>query len=461
MGAPLAPVIADIFMAHMETSLMERLEQIGVCEWHRYVDDTFVLLKPGTNIDDVLHVLNEFQPSIQFTHEPEKDNTIAFLDVQVIRTLVENKSEPIDPNEQQAQTFIFDTTIHRKKTFTGLMTNWHSFVPFSYKKSSVVSMIQRALSICSTYSLLDKELLKIRTVCHDNDYPIDFIDTRIGIGLTKYLNRSNNNNNNEPNIPVSGCEKRRMYVEIPFIGKQTEIMKKKISQLTAESRPDLDIRYVAKPPPSVRTLFPTKDPVPIHLQSDVVYAVKCKECGDTYVGKTIGQCGGRLEEHGAPNRTLDRQTNIDESDEETATSNVQSNHNPRPGRATTTMVTNQQAPTLRWSSRTRNKKKEVVNEVTNTKTDRQIEQATTNRTKNENTNVVLSSLAEYEKNTSHHIDWRNTRVLWRDNNPYRLLIKESLVIRAHETQLNRTTQSVPLLVFSEGLERSLIPDPNG
>ena len=125
------------------------------------------------------------------------------------------------------------------------------------------------------------------------------------------------------------------------------------------------------------------------------------------------------------------------------------------------MVTNQQAPTLRRSSRIRNKKKEVVNEVTNTKTDRQIEQATTNRTKNENTNVVLSSLAEHEKNTNHHIDWRNTRVLWRDNNPYRLLIKESLVIRAHEPQLNRTTHSVPLLVFPEGLERSLIPDPNG
>ena len=68
---------------------------------------------------------------------------------------------------------------------------------------------------------------------------------------------------------------------------------------------------------------------------------------------------------------------------------------------------------------------------------------------------------EHEKNTNHHIDWRNTRVLWRDNNPYRLLIKESLVIRAHEPQLNRTTHSVPLLVFPEGLERSLIPDPNG
>ena len=138
------------------------------------------------------------------------------------------------------------------------------------------------------------------------------------IGLTKFLNR-NNNNNNESNRSVSGCEKRRMYFEIPFIGKQTEVMKKMISQLTAESRPDLDIRCVAIPAPPVRTLFPTKDPVPIHIQSYVVYAVKCKNWDDPYVGKTIGQCGRRLEEHGVPNKALNRPSDIDESDDEIAT----------------------------------------------------------------------------------------------------------------------------------------------
>ena len=55
----------------------------------------------------------------------------------------------------------------------------------------------------------------------------------------------------------------------------------------------------------------------------------------------------------------------------------------------------------------------------------------------------------------------SVRILWRDNISYRLLIKESLVIRAHEPVLNRTTHSVPLLVFPEGLERDLVPDPNG
>ena len=146
---------------------------------------------------------------------------------------------------------LFLQCIHRKKTFTGLMTNWHSCVPFLYKKSSVVSMIQQTLSICSLYSLLAKELVKIHAICQNNDYLIQFIDTRIGIDLTQYLNR----NIIEPSILLSECEKRLMYVEIPFIIKETEVIKKKINRSTAESWPDLDICYVAKPPPSVRTLL--------------------------------------------------------------------------------------------------------------------------------------------------------------------------------------------------------------
>lgn len=48
MGAPLAPVIADIFMSHLEETLMGRLVQSGVREWFRYVDDTFILLESTT-----------------------------------------------------------------------------------------------------------------------------------------------------------------------------------------------------------------------------------------------------------------------------------------------------------------------------------------------------------------------------------------------------------------------------
>ena len=108
MGSPVAPIITDIFMAKLETTLMDHLEQKGVHEWHRYVDDTFVLVEPNTDIQEVLDILNGFHPSIKFTYEAEEDNSLRFLDVRVSRSTSTN---------------VFTATIYRKLTSTGLRTN--------------------------------------------------------------------------------------------------------------------------------------------------------------------------------------------------------------------------------------------------------------------------------------------------------------------------------------------------
>ncbi|CAF2546841.1 unnamed protein product [Rotaria sp. Silwood2] len=122
-------------MAHLETTLMDRLLQLGVCEWHRYVDDIFVLINPGVNVDNISSILNNFHLSINFTHKLEHNDKLEFLDVQLIRS-----------PEQQC----FETTIYRKLAFTGLLTHSNSYVPFQYKKASIVSIVNRAFIICST-----------------------------------------------------------------------------------------------------------------------------------------------------------------------------------------------------------------------------------------------------------------------------------------------------------------------
>ena len=127
----------------------------------------------------------------------------------------------------------------------------------------------------------------------------------------------------------------------------------------------------------------------------------------------------------------------------------------RPGRRHNN---NSEDPSLPRSSRIRNRTVAFATPVTNTNDDRQSFHTTTERKKDIDTS---SSIAEHEETTGHHMDWRNFRIVWRDNNVYRLLIKESLIIKAHEPRLNRTTHSVPLLVFPEGLKRHLVPDPNG
>lgn len=70
------------------------------------------------------------------------------------------------------------------------MIKWDSFVPTAYKKASIVTMIQRALAMCSTYSSLAIEFDNIRLIGLRNGYPLSFIDTRIGIGLSKHLKKS-------------------------------------------------------------------------------------------------------------------------------------------------------------------------------------------------------------------------------------------------------------------------------
>ncbi|CAF4709196.1 unnamed protein product, partial [Rotaria sp. Silwood2] len=281
IGAPLAPVIADIFMTHLETTLMDKLTELGVCEWYRYVDDTFVLINKDANVDNILSILNDFHPSIKLTRKIEDNDKLKFLDIQVIRS-----------PEQQC----FETTVYRKPTFTGLLTNWNSYVPIQYKKANIVRMVNRALNICSTYKLLDDEFNKIRRFGLDNDYPLSFINTIIGIQLSQHRNKMIT----KLDKPIIENDKKKIYVEIPFITSSTSGLKNKIKHLTSKLRPDPDIQFFFKPPPSIQTFFQTKDPIAKHMQSDVVYYIKCNDCKHSYLGKTERQCIRRLYEHGAP-----------------------------------------------------------------------------------------------------------------------------------------------------------------
>ena len=52
--------------------------------WYRYVDDTFTFIKADEAIN-VKNVLDSFHDNIKFTYEIEKNNSISFLDVNIIR----------------------------------------------------------------------------------------------------------------------------------------------------------------------------------------------------------------------------------------------------------------------------------------------------------------------------------------------------------------------------------------
>ena len=77
MGSPLGPLLANVFMCHIE----DQLEQKSMIPsfYRRYVDDTLVTMPNTESATDFLQVLNNMHPSLSFTMEIEHDSSIPFL----------------------------------------------------------------------------------------------------------------------------------------------------------------------------------------------------------------------------------------------------------------------------------------------------------------------------------------------------------------------------------------------
>jgi hypothetical protein len=106
-------------------------------------------------------------------------------------------------------------------------------------------------------------------------------------------------------------KKKHMYVEIPYVGQTNNSIRSKFSHLVSKLRPDLSISYPTKPPtpPSIHPFFYNKDRIDKHMQSNIVYFFNCKDCQQTYVGKTDRQARRRMKESGVPDSAFKQQNN--------------------------------------------------------------------------------------------------------------------------------------------------------
>ena len=141
-------------MCHFEESWLAN-NQSRPSVWFRYVDDTFSLFDSKDAASKFLHFLNSRHPNIKFTMELEENREILFLDVCIKR-----------------DHSTFSTTVHHKKTFTGLYTNckWDSFTPRKYKINLIRTLTYRCLRICSKSTLLQSTLCDLKNSLLQNGY---------------------------------------------------------------------------------------------------------------------------------------------------------------------------------------------------------------------------------------------------------------------------------------------------
>ena len=285
MGGCISPLLADIFLGYHEQIWFNNCpSEFKPVYFKRYVDDTFLLFRSSTHINLFLNYLNSQHAAICFTCDREENNKISFLDVNIHK---------FDTH--------FETSLYRKKTFSGLMTRFDSSVSKIYKLNLISCLCHRAYQISSTFSHLTREFENIRKFLCQNGYPLNLVDKIIGKNLNKF---------HESVDPLQTADRKTLYVPLPYISEKINCdVRTEITKLVSKFYPQLDLRFIFKNSFSVGSFFRFKDSIPSMLQNDVVYLYTCAQCSATYCGETSRHLQTRICEHrGISSRTGQRLT---------------------------------------------------------------------------------------------------------------------------------------------------------
>ena len=109
MGSPVSAVIANLVMEDVEQRGLAS-DPVSLSFWKRFVDDVISAVSRN-EIDILLQHLNSIEPSIQFTVEREINGHLAFLDLNVHRTVEGKLETDAYPKPTHTQTNTCHTTL--------------------------------------------------------------------------------------------------------------------------------------------------------------------------------------------------------------------------------------------------------------------------------------------------------------------------------------------------------------
>ena len=153
------------------------------------------------------------------------------------------------------------TRVYRKKTFTGLLTNYFSFTSYSHKVSLIKTHVDRAYKINNTWLGFYEDINKLTDILKKNLFPAHLIEKIIN----HYITGTQSNHHPRGSLPTASPT---FYFRL-HIGHFSAITQKKIRHFIKCYCNDLDIKLVFSSF-KIGNPFGVKDPVPDGLRSRVV-----------------------------------------------------------------------------------------------------------------------------------------------------------------------------------------------
>ena len=263
MGSPLGLALPNIFVEYYEEKLFSQTQKPPT--YFRYVDDTFAIFNHEAKADEFLIKLNCLHPSLKFTFEKEKGKCLPFLDVYF---------ERIDIG--------FETSVHRKPTFTGQCLRWEPFNPLKRKINLISTLVHRALMIC-TKRRLNAVIERIKKIFVDIGYPKNVINAQITRKIAQFST-----------LKLFGPQKFPVYLRVSWIGKPSINLEKEVKTAVESCYGSINTRLVF----TSKLMLPVtrKNVLPTTQKSSVIYEYKCYR-DSRYVGRTSQRLQDRIKQH--------------------------------------------------------------------------------------------------------------------------------------------------------------------
>ena len=195
---------------------------------------------------------------MSFTYEVENNNKLSFLDVSIYR-----------------EGHQFSTSLYRKPTFSGLYTNFHSFISENYKKGLIYCLLFRVFTLSVDWQKFHKEILFLKQIFQKNLVPEYFVDKCVKVFLDKKIRQE----------PKQNVERQELKISLPFLGKYSNELKKRISNLATRCLINTKVIIIWSSNRKLRNFFSFKDRLPMHLRSKILYRYSCNGCNSIYLGK--------------------------------------------------------------------------------------------------------------------------------------------------------------------------------
>ena len=196
MGSPVAPLLADIFLAQYDDELWSNSKI-----YFRNVDDVIrSLITGGKQI--LLDFVNTCHPNLTLTLEEPNLDRLLFFDLSMKKI-----------NSRIVSTW------YRNSIDTGVILIFNAFVPKIYLPGNVPGFVHRIFIACSNWEKFNRSWAESEKILTNNQYPKQFISKILNSTFTKII--SNGQSKDQYNISKKTNPKLKHWLSLEHRGKSS------------------------------------------------------------------------------------------------------------------------------------------------------------------------------------------------------------------------------------------------